>query len=324
MSTSRSHPRAALAAIGLGVALGVIAIAFPVYVEPHALKVPLTIQASSTATGTATIVDAAAVIREKKVVSRRVPVRATQRVSVIEPSDDDIMTIQTAHRISRDDIGDPQGATLTAAVTQITVDRRTGYPKPGTAAKIFTKADAEAESLVVDGLHFKFPFETKAGPYRFFDHTAHNSYTMEFQSAEEVDGLEVYHFKSETPVVTIGGGVSLPAEHFGGNVGDRLTANRYYHAVRDLWVEPRTGLIVDARQSARQYVAPDPNSRHRVTLIEVDAGWDEATRTEQFASATEAKALIQWGLRRAPWLAGLAAAASLALGVIGLRRRRAS
>ncbi|WP_336087411.1 DUF3068 domain-containing protein [Nocardia sp. SSK8] len=324
---AQSPPRrriVGIAALGLAGALAAGAIAIPTFVEPRVLKVPLTAGSVSEATGFATMVDVATLVRDRTLATHRVPVRATQMISVIEPSDDTIMTIQTAHRMSRADIDSPTDSTITAAVTQITVDRRTGYPVPGRDAKIFSKHDAPATTHTIDGLSFKFPFGTKTHTYRFFDHTAHNSYSMEFQGVDTVEGIEVYRFRSETPQVRIGEPLSLPAEYFGGSKGDTREVSRYYHATREFRVEPLTGMIVDARQTARQYVAAAPDSETRVTLIDVDAGWSEATRTAQFDDARRARAMIQWGLHRSPWLGWLLAATMLGIGVAALRNRSGS
>lgn len=317
---------ASLLGIALVAALVAVAIAIPLYLQPRMLKLPADLYSSSVAVGTATMIDPAALVNGRLVVLRDVPIRSRQIVSVVGRTGDRAVTIQATQHVSRDDIADPDKAMLNANVTRVTLDRRTGYAMPDTDAAIYTRPNTPPDLVAAEGLHFKFPFGTKPRGHRFFDSTARHAYRMEFQSATRVDGMLLYHFRSDTPVVDLAQSGAIPAKYLGVDGEGDITVTRYYTAARELWVEPVTGMIVDAVQQARHFLSAAPTGAPQLTMVEIDARWDEATRAGQLADVRDIRSAIVWGLHRGPWLAAVTAAVLsgvAALVVIRHRRRGA-
>lgn len=146
-----------------------------------------------------------------------------------EKSDDDVVVFAGSTCLVKDanDVGDcvsaedPLNRLLSAGFEDFATDRRTAEavndPK-------YLPADAEER----EGLINKWPFDAEKKTYTYW--IGPGSTEATYDRTEEVDGLEtyVYHVETEPAPVTI-------AEGLEGT----------YQETTDLWVEPRTGQIVD-------------------------------------------------------------------------------
>jgi len=98
-------------------------------------------------------------------------------------------------------------------------------------------ANVDGKPTKHEGLGYKFPIGTKKTTYPFFDTVVGKAFPMKYTSEEKIDGLPVYKFVqtiTDQPVYT-------------SNVLPSLYSN-----VRTVWVEPRTGVIVDGQEDLDQ------------------------------------------------------------------------
>ena len=110
-------------------------------------------------------------------------------------------------------------------------------------------ANVDGKPTEHEGLGYKFPIGTKKTTYPFFDTIVRKAFPMKYTSEEKIDGLPVYKFVqtiTDQPVYT-------------SNVLPSLYSN-----VRTVWVEPRTGVIIDGQEDLDQRLTGretlDPNS----------------------------------------------------------------
>lgn len=146
-----------------------------------------------------------------------------------EKSDDDVVVFKTSTCLVKDtnDVGDcvsaddPLNRLLSASFDDFATDRTTGEavndPK-------YLPADAEEHEGQVN----KFPFDTEKKDYTYF--IGPGTATAEYTKTEKVDGLETYVFHVETEPAPI-------------TIAEGLEGT--YQETTDLWIEPRTGQIVD-------------------------------------------------------------------------------
>jgi hypothetical protein len=99
------------------------------------------------------------------------------------------------------------------------------------------KETVDGKPVKHTGLTYTFPIGTKKQTYQFFDPISHAAYPANFVGTSKIEGLTVYEFKSTSPQsnVTVDG--FLPAT---------------YEGTRDVFVEPRTGLIIKGIQTIKQ------------------------------------------------------------------------
>lgn len=91
-----------------------------------------------------------------------------------------------------------------------------------------------------EGVVNKFPFDTKKRAYDYWDGLTQRAWPAEFVDTQEVDGVETYHFVvsiKDAAVDEIAPG----------------TPGTYSNQV-DIYVEPRTGAIIDQRQSQQRFL----------------------------------------------------------------------
>lgn len=164
-------------------------------------------------------------------------------------------------------ITDPEDqAPLSATRDLVAFDRHTGevvdccgaYTLSGEPGADKIVMDG-SEDTTFDGLYFKFPFDTQQRDYDFWDGTVQQALPAAYEGTEEIDGLEVFRF-----VQTIG---PTPVPGVEG---------REYSSTRTLWVEPETGVIIDAQeeQLATQQQRGEEEPR---TVTDVTIGYDDET-----------------------------------------------
>ncbi|MEV7428900.1 DUF3068 domain-containing protein [Nocardioides sp. NPDC092400] len=95
-------------------------------------------------------------------------------------------------------------------------------------------------STPYEGIVNKFPFDTEKKDYPYWDGTLGRTVDMEYVEATEMDGLPVYHFSSAVADEEI-------------EIADG-TPGTYSQAV-DIYVEPKTGAVVNQEQSQQRYLA---------------------------------------------------------------------
>lgn len=242
-------------------------------------------------------------------VSSNVPLVVQRFVTVEEPSDADRVTFQAGSTIRRDDRPEEVGV-VQASIHRLTVDRRTGDPVAPTGS-IQTSADAPAREIEHDGLVYRFPFDTQKQDYRTFDLTALNSFDARFIGETTIDGLPVYHFQSvveqyDTSLTTDSAinSITLPASKWGLEGGDApVTMKRYYSNVRNIYIEPSSGVLVSTEENPYQYFARDP-AVPEMTIFRASLRLTDDARAEQMAMGRDAADQLAWVTMRGPALAG--------------------
>lgn len=271
------------------------------YAADRLVKIPLTIQADTVHTGTAELLDVAALAEGTLFVDPAVPITVNQRVTAQEPSDADVVTLQSALQMTRDD-RTGTAAIVNASVDRVTVDRRTGFAVEEPIGAIQGNPDDPADPVAHDGAQFKFPFDTQKQSYPYFDTTLRESHDVDFVGVDQLEGLPVYRFQQEIAPTQISGAVTLPASSMGREGAEQVTMNRFYGITREFWVEPVSGAIVNVAQHYQQYLGTDVDDPESVTIIDVAPRLDAQSQSEQIAFATKYKNLIQWGTMYGPMI----------------------
>eukprot|EP01133_Synstelium_polycarpum_P022677 gene22678-27195_t len=237
-----SRRRAACVAIAAAGFLLTISALAPTHAKGQLVKIPLSIDAATVSTGTAVLLDAAALAKGKLVVDSNVPITVQQRVTAEDPSGSDVVTLQSAVQMVRDDrVG--SAAIVNASIDRSTVDRISAIPVEEPIGSIQTVMDKPAEVVAHEGLQFKFPFDTQKRTYPYFDSTLRDSYDANFIAEGEIEGVDVYNFRQEIAPVEIGTEITLPASSWGKPGTSPVSMKRFYGITRELSVEPISGAI---------------------------------------------------------------------------------
>ncbi|HTW15167.1 MAG TPA: DUF3068 domain-containing protein [Nocardioides sp.] len=206
----------------LGAFLVIVAILAQTWAAGELKKTPLDVDSVTRLSGDAVQYTAAGIS------PFRVKATSTTKADS-EKSDDDVVVFAGSTCLVKDanDVGDcvsaedPLNRLLSAGFEDFATDRRSAEavndPK-------YLPADAEER----EGLINKWPFDAEKKTYTYW--IGPGSTEATYDRTEEVDGLEtyVYHVETEPAPITI-------AEGLEGT----------YQETTDLWIEPRTGQIVD-------------------------------------------------------------------------------
>ncbi|WP_285187542.1 DUF3068 domain-containing protein [Rhodococcus sp. MEB041] len=312
-----------LLAIGSAAVVG--AIMLPTYVEHRLAVTPLDIRTTTVAVtdpGTGgDVLDATSITRPGPLsVATGVPLVVQRFITTEDPSDADRVTFQSGATVRRADREGDAGL-LTASVDRVTVDRRTSQPVDPVAS-LQTTVGKPAIPVPRTGYQQRFPFDTQPITYSVYDATAWTSFPAEFVEEISMDGLPIYHFRtqvtgadlSETTQSPINS-VTLPASKWGleGLGAQSITMKRYYSTVRDIYVEPRSGSLVGGREQPYQYFARDP-AVPEVTVFKATLGLDEDGQKEQLDRARESATKLMWLTDRGPVLLWSVGGVGLVLG----------
>ncbi len=122
---------------------------------------------------------------------------------------------------------DPQGRLINASIDTFATDRHTGLAVANADKYVLGPAEPHV------GLVNKFPFGTQKKTYPMWDSTLKQSTPAEFQDVETLQGLEVYKFHVMVDPVKA-------------QIADGVDG--IYSLDKSIWVEPRTGSIVNQTQ----------------------------------------------------------------------------
>ncbi|MEE2035244.1 DUF3068 domain-containing protein [Rhodococcus chondri] len=314
----------ALILVGLGAFLLVIAILVPTYTIGKMKTTPLDLEVTTIAEGTGDLLNSRALLAGNAQVDRDVPIVAQRYVTTEDPANSEIMTLQSGQTVRRLDMQGDSGL-VTALIDRVTIDRVTAMPVseeeyPERVSTVQTSADAPPTDLGDrDGLQYKFPFDVKQESYPYYDINARQTFPLNFEGEEELNGLKVYHFRQEVGPIDLSKTdpkattykLSLPASTWGVGEGDEpITMTRWYNNIRDLWVDPVTGVVVKGQEQQDQYYARSAD-RPEVTVLNVTLPFDDQTVENQIARAKDGKDQLALLGRTLPIILGI-------LGVIAL------
>ncbi|MDI9918806.1 DUF3068 domain-containing protein [Rhodococcus sp. IEGM 1379] len=312
--------------VGLGAFLLAIAVLIPTYMVGKLEKTPLDLEVTTIATGNGSVLNSAALLAGKAQVDKNVPIVAQRYVTTQDPSNADDITVQAGQTVIRTDKQGDSGL-LTASVDTVTLDRVSSMPTNDPAGTIQTDPGQPAQELSRDGLQYKFPFNTEKKTYPYFDLNARATQDIDFVEETEINGMKVYHFTQTVEPVDLSKVVNsptnkltLPADTWGVPGGETpITMTRWYTNVRDLWVEPKTGVIVKGQEQLHQYYGRNKNSVD-VDVLNVTLPFDEATIEYQIGQAKDGMDLLNLVGRTVPIIAGILGAIALIAGIfLGVR-----
>jgi hypothetical protein len=91
-----------------------------------------------------------------------------------------------------------------------------------------------------DGVINKFPFDVKKSDYQYWDGATEQAWPAKFVDTKTIQGVETYHFSVTISDVAV----------------DEIAAGTpgTYSQQLDMWVEPRTGAIIDQHQDQQRYL----------------------------------------------------------------------
>ncbi|NLG56070.1 MAG: DUF3068 domain-containing protein [Rhodococcus sp.] len=328
----RSGPSRILACILVG--LGALLLAFTVLVPTYAVKrlevTPLDLESTTIAAGTGSVLNSAALLQGEAQVDTNVDLVAQRFVTVEDPANKDVLTFQAGQTVRRTD-KDGDGGILTATVDRVTVNRHTSMPTNDPVGTIQTLPGTPGVEVPREGLQYKFPFNTEKKSYPYFDLNARETFDINFVEETEVNGLKVYRFSQEIGPVDLSRAVpesptnklALPADTWGVPGGDiEITMTRYYTNVRDIWVEPTTGVIVNGQEQMHQYYGRSA-SQEEIDVLKVTFPWDEETIETQSERAREALDKLNLFGRVMPIITGILGVIALGVGIfLGVRSGR--
>ena len=220
-----------------------------------------------------------------------IPLYSQRRVQAVEPSDSDVITMQAAQSLLREDKTGSDGVEglINATVDRVTADRVTGEPVDEAVSTLqVVAAGGDDESaptgFVRNGLQYKFPFDTEQRAYDYFDASTFTTNPIEFVGETSIGGIDAYEFKQELGPIDMWSSIR---DHFAaisdgydpavesvlasyrregmtagqwGMEGDQereVDMRRFYTNTRTVYVNPATGQIVNGNESIFQFFAED-------------------------------------------------------------------
>ncbi len=315
----------ALALVGLGAFLLVAAILIPTYTVPRLEKTPLDLEVTAVSDGTGSVLNSASLAAGKAEVDTNVPLVSQRYVTVEEPSNADVVTVQAGQTLLR---SDKQGETglLTASVDRVTADRVTAMPVQDPIGTIQVQADKPAEEVAHTGLQYKFPFNAEQKSYPYFDVNVRATKDIDFVEETEINGTTVYKYEQTVGpvdlsevVTTPTNKLTLPAATWGVEGDAPVTMTRFYENQRTAWVEPETGVVVKGQEDIHQYYSRTAG-QPEVDVLNATLTFDENTVEYQIAQAKDGMDRLSLFGRTIPIIAGILGVIALIAGVlIGIR-----
>ena len=286
----------ALVLVALGVFLAVLAITVKTYVEPRAVRVPLdqTGQSIAESDGRSTVLDAGALtVKENLTLKARREVRGDVAAAKASKRSADVAVWKTTNILT-----DDQGNVVNVTSETVALDRRTGE-----AVNCCGEEVGGDTSVRHDGLFLKFPFDTRKTTYDFWDSTALAAFPMKYVDTQTRNGLTTYHFSQTVPATTLRT-VSVPGSLVGQDPSQVVETSVVYSNVREVWVEPTSGVIVHGQEQPKQ-VLVDPVGNEVLTAFQANIGWTAQTQAKQTALAKDTKAKLTLLRTTLPLGAGL-------------------
>lgn len=234
---------------------------------------------------------------------------------------------------------------LTANIDRVSLDRKTSAPN-GVISSLQMEADPEGVpvedvSVRLDdrkGFQYKFGFDVQKQDYYYYDLNTRADAVAKFVEETTINGLKVYHFRADVPETDIsnlpnpqgeaplGTILTMPAEWWGiTGQGVRpntpVTMHRHAAAVRNVWVEPVTGTIVDGYEEQHQYFKspegtedlPEAITGFQMDALKANFKLTDQTVSEQTDRAKEYVNLLKWGGTYVPIILGVLGALLLIL-----------
>lgn len=303
---------AACGLLGLGSALLMAALLLSTYTSSRITQIPLDLDKTLVSSGTGTALDPDSLLQPRFIINRDVPLVSQQALSVEQPSNAEVVTLQVGTSVRRSDRQQDTGLLL-AMVDTVTVDRATAqavnseeYPAGSLQAPrtVEDTKPATSRPLEHQGLTYRFPFDTEKKTYQVFDPIAQQEFDANYVSEEDVNGLTAYRFQQNVGYDSTGKLVEpIPYKSLldhneetsvtaraglwgleGLDPEELITMERYYAAQRTFWVDPVSGTIVKSEEHANHYYSRDALVPE-MSLADYKVTSTESTIEQQVAAA---------------------------------------
>lgn len=336
----------AMILIGLGAFLLTLALALVFFVVPAQKKTPLDINATTvTETSQGTVLVGKALAsntptdgnKDKRecrpegedaeipvscFIDADIPMYSQRRVQAVEPSDGDVITMQAAQSLLREDKSGSDGVEglINASIDRVTLDRVTAEPidEATSTLQMTTTGDPEKDAptgFVRKGLQYKFPFDAKQQDYDYFDASTFTTNPISYVGETEINGIKAYEYRQDLGPIDMWASIR---DHFSsistgydqrvesilasyrregekagkwGLEGDperEVDMRRYYTNTRQVWVNPATGQIIDGKENIFQFFAPSQQDADRLFA-------DKAAMEKEKANPTRTAVQFQSG-----------------------------
>ncbi len=281
----------------LGAFLVIAALMMWFWAPPRAERVPLNVDTLTYLTGSADKLDPLT-----GEVARDVPVWVRSRTQTdASKSDGDVVVFVSTTCVNVDEGADARQCLtkddprlITDAIDVFAADRHTGMAVNG---EKYVGADATEHR----GLVNKFPFDTEKKDYQYWDSLLGTTVTASYDSTVRLQGLKTYKFV-----------VSVPQTE--AEVADGVDGT--YAAEKEMWVEPRTGSIVDQSQHEVRKL-PDGG-----TILDMSLKFTDATVKSGVADGKSNIKTLDLLRGWVPITGGIVGLASLLLGAFLLLGRQ--
>lgn len=214
----------------------------------------------------------------------------------VDASDDDVVVYDYSQTLLVTEIDDP----LNVITERVRLDRKTAQGVGGRG----DRPDHEGAYV------FKLPFNvSKDEEYQLHEPTAVGAYPIRFVRETTIQGLDVYEFAGGVPEV-VSEELAVPGELVGApEVSSVFVEEIFTNNDRNVFVEPRTGLVVNGTSTPRRFFRPSDFGTNAVgeetTVFEAEVEYDEATITERVEDAKDAKSQLDLLGRTLPLVLGL-------------------
>ncbi|GAA1080619.1 DUF3068 domain-containing protein [Tsukamurella spumae] len=299
-----------------------------------------------------------------KAVVNDVSVTTQTRTLVTSPSDKTTMTVQSGMSMVVPSIktkGEPRHPELTGAaknerpcddglvqawLDRVSLDRETGKPTDKISEATYSPGESAPAVKITgrEGLQYRFPAGTKQdGGYSFFDLVTRKNVGLKFVEEKEVSGTNTLHFQGtqdwvdlstirDSSDATLGTVLTKTAgwwgiEGPGVDAKEDITLNRWAKTAVDLWVDPKSGIIVDqSLHYTQQFRTPaqvSPNTAKPVRdfhleVFNAQQRWVDATVRSQAEAAKSAQNRIAIAKYVVPVAGGVLGVIALGLGAFAL------
>lgn len=250
------------------VAAGVFALVLGVfvkfYVEPRVVRAGLDENSF-----TRSVSDGQSVVLDQGtgVVNKGLTLTANREVrGIVDGSKDDSVAVwHTANSLLA-----PGGTPVNVDDEVIAFDRRSGLAVNCCGEQL--NGDTTVRH---SGLFFKFPFGATTVSQPYWDTTAKRAFPAAYVATEKRGDLEVYHYRQTIPATPLTTGPVPPS--YVGLTGDQpVQLTTMYSNIRDLWVEPVTGEIVDGHEQPKQTLV-DADGKELLVAFHTSIGYTQAT-----------------------------------------------
>jgi hypothetical protein len=297
--------------VGLGLFGLVLTVLLPTVVVDRSKKTPLDLNITLVSTGPAKLLDPETGelknvrLQSTRTVKTDTSASDSKYTTVFETLCTVIITgTNTPHCVPK---SDPRF--LSASSDRVTADRRTGASVniPKYHEQINGSSTYNGQPVKHVGMSYKWPIDAKKQTYQFFEPDLNEAFPAVYEGTDKIEGLTVYKYLCKTGVQPYKVGV------FDGTYDD----------TREVWVEPRTGVIVKGVERQTQRIKDANNPSGPGTLaVDTTLTFNKSAIDFQSNYAKDKINKLRMAQLWGPLITGILGAAALVGAYFLLRPRR--